>query len=69
MGTRYGNPTEEKRTVEVYKVVIPDPTDDQEKFIVDGKKDEVVGVIMTYISWEIHFTSVESTFLIKSGRR
>jgi hypothetical protein len=50
------------------KVVIPDPTDDQEKFIVDGKKDEVVGVIMTYISWEIDFTSVESTSLIKSGR-
>jgi hypothetical protein len=35
------------------KTVIPDPTDDQEKFVVDGKKDEVVGVIMTYISWEI----------------
>jgi hypothetical protein len=35
------------------KVVIPDPTDDQEKFVVDGKKDEVVGVITTYISWEI----------------
>jgi hypothetical protein len=37
------------------KIVIPDPTNDQEKFIVDGKKDEVVGVIMTYISWEIQF--------------
>jgi hypothetical protein len=37
------------------KIVIPDPTDDHEKFIVDGKKDEVVGVIMTYISWEIWF--------------
>jgi hypothetical protein len=50
------------------KTVILDPIDDQEKFIVDGNKDEVVGVIMTYISWEIHFTSVESTALIKSGR-
>jgi hypothetical protein len=38
------------------------------KFVVDGKKDEAVGVIMTYISWEIDFTSVESTSLIKSGR-
>jgi hypothetical protein len=37
------------------KVVIPDPTDDQVKFVVDGKKDEAVGVIMTYISWEIDF--------------
>jgi hypothetical protein len=27
----------------------------RKKFVVDGKKDEVVGVIMTYISWEIHF--------------
>jgi hypothetical protein len=24
-------------------------------FVIDGKKDEVVGVIMTYISREIHF--------------
>jgi hypothetical protein len=37
------------------KVVIPYPTDDQEKFVVDGKMDEAVGVITTYISWEIHF--------------
>jgi hypothetical protein len=28
------------------------------KFVVDGKKDEVVGVIMTYISWEIQFHKV-----------
>jgi hypothetical protein len=34
---------------------IPDPTDDQMKFIVDGKNNEVVGFIMTYISQEILF--------------
>jgi len=32
------------------KVVIPDPTDDYAKFVVDGEKDEAVGVIMRYIS-------------------
>jgi hypothetical protein len=37
------------------KILIPDPTDDQVSFIVDGKKHEVMGVIMTYISWEISF--------------
>jgi hypothetical protein len=37
------------------KVIILDPIDNQTKFIVDGKKDEVVGVITTYILWEIHF--------------
>jgi hypothetical protein len=35
--------------------VIPGPTDDQVKFVVDGKKDEVVWVIMIYISREIRF--------------
>lgn len=37
------------------KTMIPNPTDDYEKFVVDGKKDEVVGVITTYISQEIQF--------------
>jgi hypothetical protein len=37
------------------KIVIQDPIDDHEKSVVDNKKDEVVGVIMTYISWEIRF--------------
>jgi len=37
------------------KTVIPDPTDDHENFVVYGKKDEAMRVIMTYISWEIHF--------------
>jgi hypothetical protein len=35
------------------KVAISEPTDDHANFVVDGKKDEVVGVIMTYISREI----------------
>jgi hypothetical protein len=37
------------------KVVIPDPTYDQTKFMFDGKKDDVVGVIITYNSWKIRF--------------
>ena len=32
------------------KVMILDPSDDQEKFVINGNKDEVVGVITTYIS-------------------
>jgi hypothetical protein len=35
------------------KIVIPYPIDDQTKFVVDGKKDEAMGVIMTYILLEI----------------
>jgi hypothetical protein len=35
------------------KIVILDPTDNQMKSIVDGKKDEAMGVITTYISLEI----------------
>jgi len=35
------------------KAVILDPIYDQEKFIVNGKKDEAIGVIMTHISWNI----------------
>jgi hypothetical protein len=50
------------------KTMIPYPIDDQAKFIVDGKKDEFVGVIMTYISRGFIFTSVELTILINSGR-
>jgi hypothetical protein len=30
------------------KIPIQDPTDDHTKFIVDGKNDEVVGVIMIF---------------------
>ena len=29
--------------------------DDQEKFVIDGKKGEAIGVITTYISQDIHF--------------
>jgi hypothetical protein len=36
------------------KDVIPDPKDDQMNFIIDGKKDEALWVITTYISQEIH---------------
>jgi hypothetical protein len=52
MGTIYGNP-KSTRMWKYMKVVIPDPTNSQTKFLVDGKKDEFVGVITTYISWEI----------------
>jgi hypothetical protein len=37
------------------KIVIPYPIGNQVKFIDHGKKDEDVGVIVTYISWEIFF--------------
>jgi hypothetical protein len=37
------------------ETAILDPTDDQAQFVVDGKKDKVVGVITNYISCEIHF--------------
>jgi hypothetical protein len=37
------------------KIALLDPTNDQEKFSIDGKKDEAVGVNTTYISQEIHF--------------
>jgi hypothetical protein len=36
-------------------IVNLDPIGDRVKFFVDGKKDEGVWVIMTYISWEIRF--------------
>jgi hypothetical protein len=35
--------------------LIQEPTYVQAKFVVDGKKDEVVWVIMTYILQEFHF--------------
>ena len=37
------------------KVSILDPFDAQEKFSIDGRKDELVRVIMTYISHDIWF--------------
>ena len=35
------------------KVSILDSTDGQETFFIDGQKDEAIGVIITYISWDI----------------
>jgi hypothetical protein len=55
MGTKHGNSIEEQRTVVVYEDCDSRLIDDQVKFVVDGKKDEVVGVITTYILWEIRF--------------
>ena len=37
------------------KVSIPYQSDAQEKFVIDGKKYEAIGVIMNYISREIWF--------------
>ena len=37
------------------KIMILDSMDDKHKFILDEKKDEIVGVIITYISRKIHF--------------
>jgi hypothetical protein len=36
--------------VALYEDLIPNPTNDQEKIVVDGKKDKATGVITTYIS-------------------
>lgn len=38
-----------------FKDIIPNPKDDKAKFVIDGKMDEVIGFIKTYISREIHF--------------
>jgi hypothetical protein len=37
------------------KIVIPYPTDDREKFFIDGKKHEAIRVITAYILQEVHF--------------
>jgi hypothetical protein len=37
------------------KILIPDSTANQKKFVVDKKKDEDMGVITTYILQEIWF--------------
>ena len=37
------------------KVSIPNPSNSQEKFVIERKKDEVVGVITTYMSRAIQF--------------
>ena len=40
------------------KTTIANLTDVDPKFSIDVNKDDVVGVIMTYISREIHFIQV-----------
>jgi hypothetical protein len=50
------------------KTVIPDLIDDQYFFSIDEKKDEAVGVIMTYISQRFSSIPTESTALMKFGR-
>ena len=37
------------------KVLIPDLSNAQENFSIDGKKDATIGIITTYISCEIRF--------------
>jgi hypothetical protein len=44
-------------------VYLLDPKDEHEKFIMNGKKDEVVGVMLTYIYREIHFHTSEINLL------
>jgi hypothetical protein len=44
-----------KRLWKYMNISILDLTDDQMKFCFYAKKDEVVGDIMTYISWEVWF--------------
>ena len=44
------------------KVIIPYLTDDQKKFVINEKKDKVVGIITTHISREIHFHTSEIHF-------
>ena len=48
--------------------MIPNPSDALVKFLVDEKKDEVVGVIMTYILKKFDFTLVELIILMSFGR-
>jgi hypothetical protein len=50
------------------RAMVPDPKDYYNKFIINGKKDEAIGVINTYISREIRFHTRGSTVQIKSGR-
>lgn len=48
------------------KVVIPNLFDAGAKFVVDRKKDEVVGVIMTYISYKIwyHTSGIDFPYVV-----
>ena len=53
MGKRHGNFVEEKSILVVYKHVVPDPKNENQKFLVYRKKCEVVGVMTTYMSRDI----------------
>jgi hypothetical protein len=46
---------ENQRALAIYQGHYSYPKDDQVIFVIDVKKYEAFGVIMTYISWEIHF--------------
>jgi len=37
------------------KIVVPYPKNEHEKFMVNGKKEEIISVMATYISREIQF--------------
>jgi hypothetical protein len=51
------------------KTMIPDPTDDQEKFsLLMERRMRLWGHHDLYLMWIFIFTSVESTSLIKYGR-
>jgi len=45
------------------KTMVPNSKDDQQKILIDGKKDEVVVVIMAYISREIYFHTSSINYL------
>jgi hypothetical protein len=50
-------------------IAVLDPKDDEQKFVINMKKYEAIGVMTTYTSREIHFIQVGSIVLIKSQRR
>ena len=55
LGAKHGNIAKKKGALEIHEDCDSNPKDDQVKFVIDRKKDEVVEVIITYISRDIHF--------------
>ena len=51
------------------KTVIPNPSDDQAKFIIDGNKDETVGLLRPISLRRYDFTPMELISLVLFGRR
>ena len=49
--------------------MIPDPSDASTKFVVEGNKDDVVGVIRTYILWEVLFHTNGIDFLHEVSKK